>query len=162
MKMRISFYKYLFTIVIAGVFIFSCVKKKSYPTIPEVDYKDFVYFTGDSADLTATFTDGNGDIGVSEGDSTRTFWYTYYYFDTITQKYRAYYNQLFNDTLRIGYIVNKPNDSYKDKPISGEIKVRMQKFRHITQIKKVKYVFYLYDAAGNKSNVITSPELIVQ
>ena len=136
----------------------SCVKKKSYPTVPEIEYKDFFPFVGDSADLQTKFTDGDGDIGVSEEDSTRTFWVTYYYKDTITNKFVGYYRPLFNDTLRTGYIVKMPNDSYKGKSVSGEISVRLQQFRHSKKIKNVKYVIYLLDKAGNKSNVVTTPE----
>jgi hypothetical protein len=136
----------------------SCVKKKSYPTVPEIEYKDFFPFVGDSADLQAKFTDGDGDIGVNEEDSTRTFWVTYYYKDTVTNKFVGYYRPLFNDTLRTGYIVKMPNDSYKGKSVSGEISVRLQQFRHSKKIKNVKYVIYLLDKAGNKSNVVTTPE----
>ena len=63
------------------------------------------------------------------------------------------------DTLRTGFIIKPPSDAYNGKPISGELSIRMQKFRHSKKIKHVKYVMYLFDAAGNKSNVVTSPEL---
>ncbi len=160
--MMVSFFKYLL-IIIAGAFItYACVKKTTYPTSPTIDYRDFIPYEGDSADLKISFTDGDGDIGVSENDSTRTFWYTYYYLDTLQNKYVGYYRPLFNDTLRLGYIIKAPADSYKGKPISGEISVRLQQFRHIKKVKNVKYVFYLFDEAGNKSNVVTSPEIVVQ
>ena len=159
--MKRYFFKYLLFLSILGVFIYSCVKKTSYPTVPEITYKDFIPFTGDSADIQVKFTDGDGDIGASGADSTRTFWVTYYYRDTITNKYVAYYRPLFNDTLRTGYIIKLQDGAYKGKPISGEISVRLQQYRHSKKIKHVKYVMYLFDAAGNKSNVLTSPELTV-
>lgn len=156
-----SFLKYLLFAFVGSAILLACVKKNSYPTLPEIEYKDFFPYVGDSADLQVKFTDGDGDIGVNENDSTRTFWVTYYYKDTITNKYVGYYRPLFNDTLRTGYIIKLPEDSYKGKPISGEISVRLQQLRHSKKIKNVKYVIYLYDAAGNKSNVITSPEITV-
>lgn len=160
--MKGSFFKYLLIFSIVSVVAYACVKKTTYPTSPTIEYRDFIPYLGDSADLKVTFTDGDGDIGVSENDSTRTFWYTYYYLDTIQNKYVGYYRPLFNDTLRLGYIIKSPSESYKGKPISGEISVRLQKFRHIKQVKNVKYVFYLFDEAGNKSNVVTTPEIIVE
>ncbi len=160
--MKTSFFKYLLLFAIVSVVVYACVKKTTYPTTPEIEYKDFYPYVGDSADLQVKFKDGDGDIGVSENDTTRTFWVTYYYRDTITQKYVGYYRPLFNDTLRTGYIVKSPNDSYKGKPISGEVSVRLQQFRHSKKIKNVKYVIYLFDKAGNKSNVITTPELTIQ
>lgn len=160
--MQKSFFKYLLLAILGTAFLWACVKKTSYPTTPVIEYKDFFPFVGDSADIQIKFTDGDGDIGVSQSDSTRTLWVTYYYKDTITNKYVGYYRPLFNDTLRTGYIIKAPNDSYKGKPISGEVSVRLQQFRHSKKIKNVKYVVYLFDNAGNKSNVITSPELVVE
>jgi hypothetical protein len=159
--MKRSFFKYLLLFVIASVIIYACVKKTTYPTTPEIEYKAFYPFVGDSADLQIKFKDGDGDIGVSADDSTRTLWVTYYYKDTVTQKFIGYYRPLFNDTLRTGYIIKSPNDSYKGKPISGEISVRLQQLRHSKKIKNVKYVIYLFDKAGHKSNVVTTPELFV-
>jgi hypothetical protein len=159
--MKTSFFKYLLLILSASI-VFACVKKTSYPATPDIKFKDFLVFDGDSADIQVKFTDGDGDIGVSDGDSTRTFWVTYYYKDTISNNYTAYYSSFNNDTLRTGYIIKSPNDSYKGKPISGEISVRLQQLRHSRKIKNVKYVIHLYDEAGNKSNVISSPEFTIQ
>ncbi len=159
--MKKFFFRYLFILVVGSFLTFSCVKKNSYPTIPEIEYKDFIPFIGDSADLQVKFTDGDGDIGVADGDSTRTFWVTYYYRDTITNKYIGFYRPLFNDTLRTGYIIKSPSNSYEGSPISGEVSVRLQQFRHSKRITHVKYVVYLIDKAGNKSNTITTPEIIV-
>jgi hypothetical protein len=58
-------------------------------------------------------------------------------------------------------VVKAPEDSYKGKPISGEVSVRLQQLRHSKKIKNIKYVIYLFDAAGNKSNIVTTPELYV-
>ena len=164
--MKVSFFKYLFFFSVVLFVGYSCVKKTTYPTTPSIEYKDFIPYVGDSADLKVSFTDGDGDIGVQENDSTRNFWYTYYYLDSASNKYKAYSMVNLNtgliDTLRSGYIIKAPSDSYKGKPISGEISVRLQKFRHKKQVKNVKYVFYLFDEAGNKSNVVTSPAITVQ
>ena len=161
--MKISFFKYLLLFVIVSVVFYACVKKTTYPTIPEIEYYSFNPYIGDSADLQIKFKDGDGDIGVPASDTTRTLWITYYYKDTITQKYRAYTSCANNcDSLRTGYIVKAPKDSYAGKPITGELSTRLQQFRHSKKIKNVKYVIYLFDKAGNKSNVLTTPELTVQ
>ena len=164
--MKGSFFKYLLLFSIVAVVTYACVKKTSYPTSPTIEFSEFTPFVGDSADLKINFTDGDGDIGVAENDSTRTFWYTYYYLDTLTHKYRGYVTTNLitglEDTLRNSYTIKSPSDSYKGKPISGEISVRLQKFRHSKKVKNLKYVFYLFDEAGNKSNIVTTPEITVQ
>lgn len=152
---------YIFIIALCCVGIFACVKKTNYPIIPEISYNAFYPYVGDSADINIKFTDGDGDIGVGPSDSTRTMWVNYYYKDTVTNKYVGFYNNLTNDTLKTPYVVRSPKDSYTGKPISGEIIIKLQQYRHSRKIKHIKYVVYLYDKAGHKSNVITTPELVV-
>ncbi len=156
-----SFINYLFIFGIVSVVVFSCVKKTTYPKDPQIEYKDFFPFQGDSGEIQIKFTDGDGNIGAQAEDTTRNLFVTYYYLDTLTHRYVGYYSQIFNDTLRTGYVVRAPSDSYEGKPISGEVSVRLQQYRHSKKIKNVKYVIYLYDKDGNKSNVITTPELSV-
>ncbi len=160
--MQKSFFKFLF---ISGIFLLvlnACVKKTNYPTSPVIEYKDFIPFPGDSAYLQIKFTDGDGDIGVKDGDSTKSLFFTYYYLDTVTQKYTAFYQALLNDTLRFNYIVKSPTESYIGKPISGELSVSINPFyRHSKKIKHIKYVIYMLDRAGNKSNVLSTPDITV-
>lgn len=156
-----SFFKILFISGALALGLNACVKKTNYPTTPVIQFKDFIPFPGDSAYLQIKFTDGDGDIGVIPEDTTKTLFYTYYYKDTVTQKYVAFYSALFNDTLRTSYIVKSPTETYIGKPISGEISVSVQQYRHSKKIKNVKYVLYLFDRAGNKSNILTTPEISV-
>ena len=141
--------------------VFACVKKTTYSTTPEISFNSFSPYVGDSADIDINFKDGDGDIGVSSSDSTRTMWINYYYKDTITLKYVAFCYGCGTDSLKTSYVVRAPKDSYLGKPISGEIIVRLQQYRHSRKIKNIKYVVYLFDKAGHKSNVIETPELIV-
>ena len=155
-------WKYLFLIAALTFGSYSCVKKKTYPTTPEISYKEFIPYQGDTADLVIKFTDGDGDIGLSSiNDSTRNLFVTYYYKDAVTGKYTAYYSSMLNDTLRTGYVVRSPTESYKGKPISGEYSIRLQQYRHSVQVKQLKYVVVMYDNAGNKSNVLTTDEINV-
>ena len=143
---------------------FSCVKKKTYEQSPQIEFKDFIPFTGDSADMVVSFSDGDGDIGKASGDSTQNLWINYYYKDSVTGKYVALPDQFSpggSDSIKTGYIIRKPIDNYEGKPISGEVAVRISKYRHSKKIKALRYVIYMYDNKGNKSNVITTPELFV-
>ena len=157
--LKVIKYILIFTVLTGG--LYSCVKKKTYSQSPQVEFKDFILFAGDSADMVISFSDGDGDIGKVAGDSTQNLWMNYYYKDTLTGKYRAYYDHTNNDSLRTGYIIRKPSDNYEGKPISGEVAVRIGKYRHSVKIKAIKYVIYMYDNQGNKSNVLTTPELLV-
>lgn len=156
-----AFWKYLFFAALLSFAVASCIKKKTYPVAPEIEYKEFIPYQGDTADLVIKFTDGDGDIGGSETSATENLFVTYYYKDAVTGKYVAYYSPMLNDTVRTGYIVRSPTDSYKGKPISGEYSVRLQQYRHTTAVKQLKYVIVMYDNAGNKSNVLTTDEITV-
>lgn len=152
---------YLLIITLICVGIFACVKKTNYPVEPVISFNSFTPYQDETADINIKFTDGDGDIGVDITDSKLTMWVNYYYKDTITQIYRAFCYGCGTDSLKNPYIVRAPKDSYLGKPISGEIVVNLQGYRHSKKIKYIKYVIYLFDKAGNKSNVITTPELIV-
>ena len=154
-------WKYLFFVAILAIGAYACVKKKNYPTTPAIEYKEFIPYQGDTADLVIKFTDGDGDIGVSSGSSDQNLFVTYYYKDAITGKYTAYYSPIESDTLRTGYIVRAPTDTYKGKPISGEFSIRLQQYRHTSAVKQLKYVIVMYDNAGNKSNILTTDEITV-
>jgi hypothetical protein len=141
--------------------VFACVKKTTYSTTPEISFNSFTPYVGDSADIDINFKDGDGDIGVGSNDSMRTMWINYYYKDTVTQKYVAFCYGCGTDSLKTSYVIRAPKDSYLGKPISGEIIVRLQQYRHSRKIKNIKYVVYLFDKAGHESNIIETPELIV-
>ncbi len=144
--------------LIAGVY--ACVKKKTFSQKPEIEYKNFLPFpTGDSCDMVIGFSDGDGDIGKAQEDKTYNLYMIYYYKDTITQKFRLFYDATINDSVRTGYTIRKPTDSYEGKSISGEVSVRIPKFRHSKKVKTFEYVIYMFDNKGNKSNVVTTPVL---
>ena len=150
------FYYSLFKISVS-CFLFmvcySCIKKTTYNTVPEIEYKDFIPNTDESAEISIKFKDGDGDIGTTGNDTTRNLWVNYYYKDTVTQKYVAFCFACGTDSLKTAYVVKQTESAYQGKPISGDLSVKLQQYRHSKKIKKIKYVIYLYDKAGNKSNV---------
>lgn len=156
MKLKI---KHILLLVAATALYPACVKKKSYSQSPEIEFKSFVPFAGDTADFTITFSDGDGDIGKAQEDQTKNMFMTYYYLDTLTGKYVAKYDFNNSDTVRLDYIIRKPKDEYTGKPISGEVLVRINEYRHSKKVKKLKYVVYIVDNANHKSNILTTPAL---
>jgi hypothetical protein len=146
---------------LAGCF-YACVKKKTFSQSPVIEYKSFTPLLGDTAaDLVIGFSDGDGDIGKEKEDKANNLFITYYYFDTLTNKFRAWYDSFQNDTLRIPYTVRKPIDDYSGKPISGEVAVKINQYRPTKTHKRIKYVMYILDNADHKSNLLTTPELQV-
>ncbi|MEO0404330.1 MAG: hypothetical protein AAF193_05625, partial [Bacteroidota bacterium] len=65
MKQRNALVVLFFGFAIAMV---SCLKDNSFPPEPEITFKSFVVTDGDAV-LSIDFTDGDGDIGLNQGDT---------------------------------------------------------------------------------------------
>ena len=155
--------KYLLFPILLVVIYNACVKKKTYSDIPEIGFKYFTPFANDSAVLDITYSDGNGDIFKNDGDTAYNVFMHYYYKDTVSLKY-VRYDSIYTVIPPLYYTMRKPKDSYDGKPISGDVAFQINKFRpsHILKaFKYSKYVIYIIDNAGHKSNVLTTPELYV-
>jgi hypothetical protein len=158
------FGKIKYILMMAGLMacFYACVKKKTFSQNPEITYKSFTPLLGDTAaELVIGFSDGDGDIGKEKEDKANNLFMTYYYYDTVTQNFHAFFSAFTNDTVRIPYTIRKPIDDYEGKPISGEVAVKINQYRPTKTHKRIKYVMYLVDNANNKSNVLTTPELLV-
>ncbi len=154
--------KYFIAAAIAFGCLFACVKKKSFSQSPEIEFKSFTpYGTSDTADLVIGFSDGDGDIGKEKEDKANNLFMTYYYFNTDSNRFTAFYSSLINDTLRLPYTIRKPIDDYNGKPISGEVAVKINGYRASKTHKRIKYVLYILDNGNHQSNLLSTPELNV-
>ena len=154
--------KYFFAAMVLFGCLYACVKKKSFSQSPEIEFKSFTpYGTSDTADLVIGFSDGDGDIGKDKEDKANNLFMTYYYFNTDSNRFTAFYSSLINDTLRLPYTIRKPIDDYNGKPISGEVAVKINGYRASKTHKRIKYVLYILDNANHRSNLLATPELDV-
>lgn len=155
----------LVSMLLAGGFS-SCVKEKNFPIEPAITFKSYNTFGGDdSADCIIKFKDGDGDIGVQDGDTATDLEMKYLYYDTTDLQFHPMDSSLADttfDTLfyryRVPYIT--PDGQYK--ALDGEIKVKLRAppiygLGH----DKVKFEITLKDRAGHKSNMVTTSEINV-
>jgi len=147
----------------------SCLKKESYPDTPQITFQGFttVFDTGKIAKrgiLTITFTDGNGDIGLNAGDTT----YPYnrggdYYYNYVIQYFEKQQGRFVYVPLdppfsaRIPYLT--PGDP--NKAIKGVI-VDTLVMNPVPIFDTVKFRFFIYDRALHKSNVDSTPPIILR
>ncbi len=142
--------------------LFACVKKKSFSQSPEIEFISFTpYGLTDTADLVLGFSDGDGDIGKEKEDKAYNLFMTYYYFNTDSNRFMAYYSAALLDTVRLPYTIRKPSDDYNGKPISGEVSVKINGYRVSKTHKRIKYVMYMLDNGNHVSNLLSTPELNV-
>lgn len=133
----------------------SCLKSKEISPIPVISYKDFKVYK-DSADLVLNFTDGDGDIGLSQSDTLAPYDYNCFisYFEKKDEKWEEQVLP-FPFNFRIPVI----NTSTKSKVLEGELKISLQPFYNnpYSKADSIKYHIYIQDRALNKSNIVITP-----
>ncbi len=146
-----------------------CTKKESFSDIPQIDFISFinVYDAGQFAKfgiLTISYQDGNGDIGLSESDTLSPYQKngSYYYNFVITyyEKQKGIFKQIDLDipfSARIPPLI--PDDP--NKAIKGTITDTLVLNPH-PAYDTIKFGVFIYDRALNKSNVVTTPEIILR
>ena len=177
--MQISFkFKIIFTLFSVAAIIFtSCTEDtepEEFSIIPEIGFKEYtVYKDANGRDtsisLTITFQDGDGDLGLNQGDTFPPFdrdskyhscMYIYYYefVDSQFVEVRPEVGGVpVGDTIRYPYRFVRLTPNTPNKALKGEI---TWNYGLITPIKsnRIKFKIYIYDRALHKSNEVESPD----
>lgn len=155
-----------------SVFLFSCLKTEDYPIKPQISFKN--YFIGYTTDilgnstkvvaLTFSFTDGDGDIGLGDGDTLSPFdKNSNYYYNLCTTKFKKT-NGVFSEVLENPELRNyriQPLPSVKSKKaIKGDIEINIKVYQS-TGKDTLKYDIFLYDRELHKSNIISTPQIVL-
>jgi hypothetical protein len=134
------------------------LKKQSASPIPFIEFKDFVS-NKDTANLFLNFTDGDGDIGLTQNDTIAPN--NYNCFITYIEKQKGIWvkRQL---PFEFNYRIPVVNTTSKSKTVKGEIKIAIKPYYYdpFSKYDTIKYEIYIVDKALNKSNVITTREII--
>ncbi|HET6224684.1 MAG TPA: hypothetical protein VFF27_00300 [Bacteroidia bacterium] len=167
--MKHLFYLILLVCLTAAI---GCIKEKQFPPEPVIEFQDFVNYIGprgtvDSADCIIKFTDGDGDVGLAEGDtiSPPNLRMKYLYKNLVDGKFYpmdAIDSTTVLDTLFFDYRIPTLTPDGQYKALDGTIKA---KFRAPPVFypghKVVKFEIVLKDRAGHKSNIVTTNEITV-
>lgn len=164
-----SFSKIALIILVTGTTLSSCLKPTTYSEIPAIEYKEFLP-SGDTAYLSITFTDGDGDIGLAEYeiqppyDTSSMFYYNL--FINYYEKVDGVWQPGLNDTgapvkfnFRVPYLTPEGNN----KALKGEIKVKLSPYYYnytSPDSDTIKYIIQLADRALQLSNIVESEEIV--
>lgn len=135
-----------------------CRKLEQFPPEPEIDYVDFLQFGSDSAQLVISFTDGDGDIGLTDSDTIEP--YDYNLFLTYYQMENGAWIQPVLSTP-FWYRIPVLKQTNGEKALQGEINVDLSPFYAAPGADSIRYDVVLRDRALNTSNTITTPTIIV-
>ena len=159
----------LIIVMLMLLFSAGCMKKESFPDTPQIGLNGFqlVFDTSLYAKkgvLSVTFQDGDGNLGLSERDTLSPYDKSgpYYYNFVITyfEKQNGVFKTVTLDPPFSGRLpLLSPN--YPNKAIKGVI-VDTLPMNPAPVFDTVKFEVFLYDRALNKSNVVTTPEIILR
>lgn len=140
------------------VVLSSCMNKDAFPLQPVIKYKDFVQMEGDSARLIFSFTDGDGDLGVHEGDTLQSIFLKYF------EKVKGQWTEPLATDVAFSYSIPYVTPTGRNKSIEGDMEVMIYPYFNpfpFEEFDAIKYQFYIVDRAGNKSNVVETPEIVI-
>ncbi|MHB8260738.1 MAG: hypothetical protein ACYDCN_14835 [Bacteroidia bacterium] len=166
---------YISFVSISILVAFSC-KNPNNPSsvVPVISFANFTTSDNTHAVLTFNFSDGDGDIGMQQGDTAYDF-YMRYYWKNYTGNFVTYYYQWpgLSDSSLIDYTIITYRIPYIDNPskspgLNGQIIININGYRppapppypskYTDSLQHFRYEFYIYDRALHKSNVVTTPE----
>lgn len=147
----------------------SCIKRDEYPIVPAIEYKDFLKVGNglgydDKGILVLTYTDGDGDIGLRQGDTFFPYnpgsQYYYNFFITYLEKQNGEYKEValpFSNNARIPML----SSTGSDKPIKGEIQMELYINNYTSPYDTIRFRAYITDRALHHSDTITTPDIII-
>ncbi len=156
-------------LIILMVLLISCTKNDHFSDTPEIAFVSFTKIqntTGidDKGILTISFTDGNGDIGLSQTDTLPPFNYgsPWYYNFFIT------YYEMQKGVLTKAELPNTNNSRIplvsdgSGKPVKGEIEVELYINNPFSAYDTIAFEVAIADRALNMSNTIMTPYILIK
>ena len=164
MDTKISLLAILFIALIS-----SCLKPETFPLEPIITFDSFRTMT-DSGEIAISFTDGDGDLGLRESDTTGSFspdkiyhhnlFIEYYEKDDALGWIRG--KDLAGNDITFLYRVPYLTPNGNNKALKGVVKVVLEPtyFNPISsQSDTIKYKIRLVDRSLNVSNTVESPTI---
>ncbi len=167
---KVKIFFFLLTILA----FFSCKKNDEFSDIPEIKFESFIKIYNQNLDLydrgvlKFSFTDGDGDIGLSQNDTLPPYDYNLFitYFeirnkDTVEVPL-TFYDPIGNktDTLTMNARIPVLNPNENGKAIKGEIEDTLFIYNFSSDFDTILFEIYIKDKALHQSNRIKTPLII--
>lgn len=164
--------KYLFFICLLGLFFGSCRPESEFPNEPEIKFESFIQENDEGqevATLTFSFTDGDGNLGLDQADTTGNFCIDscFYYYNLFCNYYEkqegewVHYSYEEEDILvPFYYRVPRVIPNGQNPSLEGKIDVFMNTYYLPTLYDTCRFELFLVDRDLNHSNTILTREFI--
>lgn len=161
-------------LLFGSAFLFSCLQKQEYPEVPSLEYKSFTLLRHPLSDydsigiLLLGYTDGDGDLGLNLIDtSSYNFFVSYFKMENGKLEPGTRYNPITEkfDTINFNSRFYKLAPEDYSGWLKGDIEDTIRPLYDPRSTKThdtVLYKIYMVDRAGNKSNTVETPLIIVK
>lgn len=156
----------MFLLPLAG--FYGCVKPQEFPVEPEITFRDLVAI-GDSARVRFYFTDGDGDIGLNEDETSPPYDTGSKFYNNVFLRYYEKVNGAWvqgtttsGKPIEFTYRTRKIEPPGKNKALKGEIIIYIVPSYYnpfSTNSDSVKFDIQLADRSLHLSNVVETTEL---
>lgn len=144
--------------------LWACGPKEKFPEQPRITYKSFEH-SGNSARLTISFTDGDGDIGLDASDDQPPFDSASTYYHNLFLAYEELQNGTWvrpDLALENNYRIPRITPSGQNKTLQGDIAVDLfWPIRPGAPYDTVRFEVMIVDRALNESNRVYSDPIEV-
>jgi len=161
-----KFYSKIIFFITGGLSLafFSCSKPETYPVIPFISYQGFTLLLNEDSItergiLQFSFTDGDGDIGLTQADTLPPYDFNLYV--TYFEKQNGIYKKVdLPSTLNARIPVLTPSGNIKS--IKGDIEDTLYVNNPASTFDTIKFEVYIVDRALHQSNVIETPDIVIK
>lgn len=147
-----------------------CLKPEKYPDEPEIKFK-FFKAMGDSGLVSFEFTDGDGDVGLGESETTPPFdtssQFYYNVFITYQEKVDGVWQNgktiPAGDDIEFNYRTRLLTPNGKNKALKGEIQIFLVPIYYnpfSPDNDTIRYRIQMCDRALHLSNEVLTPDII--
>lgn len=159
----------LFLSIVLALTISACQSFEEYPVVPHIEFESFAVIKNNQGIdslgfLTISYTDGDGDIGLREGDTLPPYDINFYldlyqYLDDSLRKF------IFPDT-NVNFNARIPDltPSGVNKAIKGDIEYEFELYQMVPFLESdtIAFEIYILDRALHQSNVIMTPLFVLE
>jgi len=162
------------TLFMLLILSYGCRKYDHYPIVPHIELNSFQKFSDtlgidQIGVLGLSFTDGDGDLGLTAAQNSGV--YQFNLFVKYFEKQKGVFKEVIltspnsltgkPDTLWFNGRIPYLTPVGKSKAISGEITDTLFINNFVSPYDTIKYQIYIKDRALNKSNVVETPEIVI-
>jgi hypothetical protein len=149
--------KYLFPLLIVGGFAFGCTPDPVFPDEPVITFLRYEYNGTDTLRAVFSFTDGDGDIGVTPTGNDSNMVLTLYYKAPDGEFHVARPGVSLDDSIYYTYRI--PELPEGQRGLEGEIYLVVNPQFMIYDT--IQFNAFLLDQSHNKSVVVRTPETVL-